>query len=329
MNYLVTGACGFIGSNFADYILRYEPDSKIVNVDKHTSVSNQFLNIKYCDDDRYSEFTDDLVDTKWIDKVEMTFIPNVIVHFAAESHVDRSCENVVPFIDSNITATMNVVDYAIKHSIPMVYISTDEVYGELGMDDAPFTEHTPIDPRNPYSATKASGEFILKTLANAKNYNKYVITRCSNNYGHWQDKTKLIPVAIKALLDGEKIPIYGEGKQVRDWIHVLDHCIAVRKLAHTLVTSSEVIPNTYNIGGSNEFSNLDIAKKLCDILDIKYEDGIRFIHDPRGSAHDLRYAIDSSLFSKSFNWSPEYTHPFDESLTETVNWYKKHTQWIY
>jgi len=325
MKYLVTGACGFIGSNFADYVLRYEDDSRVLNVDKHTSVSNNFLELKHFNNPRYREIIVDLASPNWENKME---IPDVIVHFAAESHVDRSCEDVTPFISSNITATMNIMNYAIKHDVPIVYVSTDEVYGSLKLGDSPFTELSPINPRNPYAATKASGEFLVKSLANANNFNNFVITRCSNNYGHWQDQTKLIPVGIKKLLEGKPIPIYGRGSQVRDWIHVLDHCSAIHKLVSIMTTSSVMTYREFNIGADNEWTNLDIAHKLCDIIGVPYSKGIDFVNDPRGDAHDFRYAIDSSLISIS-GWTPKMTHPFDESLTETVQWYKDHTHWIY
>lgn len=330
MKYLVTGACGFIGSNFTDYILKKDKKCSVINIDKHTDVSNNFLELKYYDDPRYQEsIIHDLNNTDWMQSVENQGLPDIVLHFAAESHVDRSCENVLPFVTSNITATMHVADFCIKHNLPLVYVSTDEVYGELGMDDAPFTEHSPIDPRNPYSATKAGAGFLLKGLANASDYNRFVITRCSNNFGHWQDSTKFIPVAIKSLMDGKRIPIYGEGMQVRDWIHVLDHCEAIRLVGKALVNTSRIIPNEFNIGANNEWANMDIAKKLCNIFEVPYAKGITTIKDPRGGAHDLRYAVDSSRFSKTFNWSPEFSHPFDEALEDTVDWYRKHSQWVF
>lgn len=324
MKYLVTGACGFIGSNFADYVLRYEKDSKVLNIDKHTSISNNFLDLKHHNDSRYREIIVDLANPLWERPMD---VPDVIIHFAAESHVDRSCEDVSPFISSNITATMNIMTYAIKNEVPIVYISTDEVYGALGLNDDPFTELTPINPRNPYSATKASGEFLVKSLANASNFKKFAITRCSNNYGHWQDRTKLIPVCIKQLLEGKPIPVYGKGEQVRDWIHVLDHCKAVHTIA-TMLISDTMEHSEFNIGADNEWTNLDIAKKLCDIIEVPHDKGIKFVNDPRGNAHDFRYAIDSSRIATT-GWSPKMTNPFDESLRETVQWYTDHTHWIY
>jgi dTDP-glucose 4,6-dehydratase len=326
MKYLVTGACGFIGSNFADHVLNSDDKTQVLNVDKHTSISNNFLDLKHYHDPRYSEIIMDLADPSFVSR--QIDAPDVIVHFAAESHVDRSCEDVSPFISSNITATMNIMNFAIKNDVPIIYVSTDEVYGSLGLDDAPFTEQSVINPRNPYSATKASGEFLVKSLANASNFKKFAITRCSNNFGHWQDRTKLIPVCIKQLMEGKPIPIYGKGEQVRDWIHVLDHCYAIEILATKLVASGGMEDTEYNIGADNEWTNLDIAYKLCDIIGTSRDEGVEFINDPRGSAHDFRYAIDSSRMS-STGWSPEWTNPFDESLTETVEWYKRHFHWIY
>jgi len=321
MKYLITGACGFIGSNFADLVLTEKGvKNTVFNVDKVTSVSNTFLARKYDTSPRYRELSGhDLVGPEW------TYIadkPDVVVHFAAESHVDRSCEDAAPFINSNITGTANVVKYCIRNDIPMVYISTDEVYGELGLDDAPFTEDSPINPRNPYSATKASGEFIVRSLANVKGFDKYAITRCSNNFGEHQDLTKFIPVCIYNLLYGKPIPLYGDGRQVRDWIHVNDHCSAVKFIVDELLSGKLTGGPVYNIGADNEWSNMEISKKLCDIANVSYDKGIKHITDPRGSAHDLRYAIDSSKFTNHTGWTPTFTHPFDKALEETFNWYK-------
>lgn len=329
MKYLITGACGFIGSNFADYVLSHEDNAEVLNIDKHTAICNNFLELKYYDDPRYTEIVMDLGATEkfstyyWVDQDNL---PDIIIHFAAESHVDRSCEDVLPFISSNVTATMNLMNFAIKHDIPIVYVSTDEVYGSLKLTDEPFTENSPINPRNPYSATKASGEFLVKSLANASNFWKYAITRCSNNFGRLQDNTKLIPVCIKKLIEGEPIPVYGKGEQVRDWIHVLDHCTAVHSVAMCLL-NNDLPYHEFNVGADNEWTNLDIAHKLCGIIGVPRDKGIQFVDDPRGSAHDFRYAIDSGRISE-IGWSPKMTHPFYNTLSETVDWYKNYSNWI-
>lgn len=325
MRYLITGACGFIGSNFADYILMHDKESTILNMDKHTTISNNYLDIKYFDNLKYKSLQLDLANSKWHDHIENDNF-DIVIHFAAESHVDRSCEDVQPFIDSNITATMNVVNFCIKKDIPLVYVSTDEVYGELGPNEPPFTENTPIKPRNPYSATKAAGEFILIGLANASNYKKYAITRCSNNFGPLQDKTKFIPVCIGKLLRHEKIPLYGDGRQIRDWIHVLDHCEAIRLIAKRLENSMEIVPNIFNVGANNERSNMEIAEMICDIMGVSHENGISFIPDPRGNAHDFRYSIDSSRLSSEFHWNPERSIPFEKALENTIAWYESHRE---
>ena len=326
MKYLVTGACGFIGSNFADSVLKDKHE--VINIDKFTSVSNNFLSLKYNIYDKYTHIQRDINDVQWMEDVEAQGLPDIIVHFAAESHVDRSCENVIPFIDTNITGTMHVTNFCIKHNIGLVYISTDEVYGSLNTTDDPFTEDTPLDPRNPYAASKASGEYMVTTLGNAHNWDRYAITRCSNNYGHWQDKTKLIPVCIKALMDGNKIPIYGEGQQIRDWVHVLDHCEAVQIIAERLIISSSILPKIYNVGGGNELTNLALAQMICNIMEVPYTKGITFIDDPRGNAHDFRYAIDSSQIQGIYNWCPRFS-PMETFLVETIDWYNKNSNLIF
>jgi dTDP-glucose 4,6-dehydratase len=317
MKYLITGGCGFIGSNFIDMLLDESGNVDITNVDKHTSVSNNFLAMKYRNDPRYHEIVLDLS----VDNFDHIEVPDIIINFAAESHVDRSCESVKPFIDSNIIATTMVIDYAIRYDIPIIHISTDEVYGSLALGDDPVTEHYPINPSNPYSATKASSEFMIKSIANANNFEKYLITRCTNNYGCLQDSSKLIPVCIKQLMNGGKIPIYGEGKQIRDWIHVLDNCRAINIMANELL-NGDCYGWCVNIGANNEWANIDIARKICYIMNISPDDGITFIKDPRGNAHDLRYAIDSTKM-RGFGWEPTTTHPFDFSFEKTIEWYIK------
>jgi dTDP-glucose 4,6-dehydratase len=317
MKYLITGGCGFIGANYIDMLLDENGNIDITNIDKHTSISNNFLSMKYSNDPRYHEIVLDL-STDNFDHIE---VPDIIINFAAETHVDRSCESAHPFIASNVIATTMMIEYAIQHDVPIIHISTDEVYGALELNEEPFTEHYPISPSNPYSATKASGEFMVKSIANANNFDKYIITRCSNNYGCLQDSTKLIPVCVKHLVNGSKIPIYGEGKQIRDWIHVLDNCTAINMLANKLL-NGECCGWSVNIGANNEWTNIDIANKICYIMNISSDDGITFIEDPRGNAHDLRYAIDSTKL-RGLGWTPKVTHPFDFSFEKTIEWYIK------
>lgn len=323
MNYLITGGCGFIGSHFIYQLLTNdETVSSVVNVDKLSSVSNSYVSQRFAEDLRYDDrgITTDIADPDWYLCLE-GWIPDIVIHFAAESHVDRSCEDISPFIESNIRATMNITNYCINENIPLVYISTDEVYGELGELDESFTEESPINPRNPYAATKAAGEFVLTGLANVADYSMYAITRCSNNFGPLQDDTKLIPVAINSLLDGESVKLYGDGMMIRDWIHVTDHCDAIQLIANKLLERNATEPLIYNIGGYNEKTNREICLAIYEALDLPLKVPITYIDDPRGKAHDFRYAIDSSKIKRELGWNPTHTHPFVESIQSTVDWY--------
>ena len=328
MKYLITGGCGFIGSNFIEHILKHNYDVEIVNVDKHTSVANDDLMNSYANDIRYLEVVQDLNEDGWQEVATLQKNPDIVIHFAAESHVDRSCEDVEPFVNSNISGTIKVTNFCATRDIPMVYISTDEVYGELGEFNLPFTEDTPLNPRNPYSATKASGEFLVGAIANTHNWKRYAITRCSNNFGPLQDKTKFIPVCIKSILDGKQIPLYGEGLQIRDWIHVIDHCTGIECIANALLNANEIIPNIYNIGGNNEKSNLGLATIICNIMDVNPNKTLKFIEDPRGNAHDFRYAIDSSLLQSTLHWHPKHSDVLEESLPAVIDWYKANPDFL-
>lgn len=318
MVYLITGGCGFIGSNFGDMILSNNHNAKIINIDKRTNISNAFLLSKYTDKSQYLELTSDISETDWINVIDK---PDVVIHFAAESHVDKSLTDLNTFIASNITGTANVAAFCIKRHIPMIYVSTDEVYGELTLNDPPFKEDNILNPRNPYSVTKASGELILKALSNANPELRYIITRCSNNFGPQQDKSKFIPVCINAILNDKKIPVYGAGDQIRDWIHVKDHCAAIWQLSKLLLADQIKCGEIFNIGADNEHTNLSLVHKICSIMDKNPDNVISFMLDPRKNAHDFRYAIDSSKLKEYINWNASNTHPFDETLKETIDWY--------
>lgn len=315
MRYLITGGCGFIGSHFGDFILTGQVD-ELVNVDKQTPISNTYLWNTYGDCGKYIEIAEDICRDEWMSWAP---IPDIVVHFAAESHVDRSLSNIDEFVQSNINGTVNVAKYCLKHNIKMIFVSTDEVYGELKEDDLPFTEQSPINPRNPYAATKASAEFMLRSIKNANPKFKCVITRCSNNFGARQDSTKFIPVCINAIKNGRKIPLYGNGSQIRDWIHVKDHCIAIYKLTEILKDCDNIPMGVFNIGANNEHSNLNVVKEICRIMGVSPMDVIDFVPDPRGEAHDFRYAIDSTKAMEILKWKPVFTHPFVGALTDTIN----------
>jgi dTDP-glucose 4,6-dehydratase len=312
MKYLITGGCGFIGSHFGDSVLIGE-DNQLTNVDKRTSVSNTYLRDKYSSSGIYKEVVLDICNPDW-----MWESADIVVHFAAESHVDRSLNNIEEFVQSNINGTVNVAKYCLQHDAKMIFVSTDEVYGELLEDDPPFTTRSPINPRNPYAATKASAEFILRSIKNANPKFKCVITRCSNNFGERQDATKFIPVCINAIKNGRKIPLYGNGSQIRDWIHVKDHCNAIYELCKLMNLCTNIPMSVFNIGASNEHSNLEIVKKICKVMNVRPSDVIDFVPDPRGEAHDFRYAIDSTHTMNTLSWKPTFTHPFEDALKDTI-----------
>lgn len=319
MKYLITGGCGFIGSNFGDMVLSTDHTAEVTNIDIRTAISNSFLAGKYLEDKRYLEFNDNVCNQEWHNIVQQ---PDVVIHFAAESHVDKSLTDLDTFISSNIQGTASVAKYCIKHDVPLIFVSTDEVYGELRAIDAPFKETDPVNPRNPYSATKASAEFLVRSLGNANPQFRYLITRCSNNFGPWQDGSKLIPVCINRILDGKKIPIYGEGAQIRDWIHVKDHCQAISDLVIPVIAGQRFNGSIFNVGADNELTNLELVKKICEVMEVDPNETISFVPDPRNNAHDFRYAIDSSKLSVNTYWKPLNTHPFDESLRNTIEWYR-------
>ena len=310
MKIVMTGGCGFIGSHFGDLVLG-DLHNSLINIDKRTDISNTFLADLMVGDPRYTELICDICDDGWKKSARDA---DVIVHFAAESHVDKSLTCVNEFIQSNVAGTANIALFCIENKIPMIFVSTDEVYGQLGSMDAPFTENSPVSPRNPYSATKTSAEFILTSLKNVHPEFNCIITRCSNNFGIRQDSTKFIPVCIRAIREGRKIPVYGSGEQVRDWIHVEDHCQAIYKLIHVLLNNPSDCVTVYNIGADNEISNIDLVRKICDNMEIDVDDAVCFVEDPRSNAHDFRYAIDSKKLQTVIEWTPRQTHPFDTAL---------------
>lgn len=330
---LITGGAGFIGSNFVPYFCAKYPQYKIINVDKLTYAGN-LDNLKECESmSNYTFVQADICDA---DKMEELFSKNDVrgvIHFAAESHVDNSIKGPRAFINTNIIGTFNLLEAARKQWMEAPnrvkagyekcrfhHISTDEVYGTLGKDGF-FKETTPYAPNSPYSASKASSDFLVRAYRHTFGMN-VTTSNCSNNYGPKQHHEKLIPHIIEKALAEEPLPIYGKGENVRDWLYVLDHCKAIDLIFHTGKAGE-----TYNIGGHNERNNITIVKTICALLDErrprkngqKYADLITFVQDRAG--HDFRYAIDASKITKELGWKADEN--FDTGIVKTVDWYLK------
>lgn len=328
---LVTGGAGFIGSNFVPYFLEHNPSIHLVNLDALTYAGN-LANLKEVEGaERYTFIKGDICDRNLIEKLFERFDIEGVIHFAAESHVDNSITNPDAFMQTNIIGTFNLIDVAKKHWMvgPGIYkeaykesrfhhVSTDEVYGTLGKEGL-FMETTPYAPNSPYSASKASSDFIVRSYHHTFGMN-VVTTNCSNNYGPKQHDEKLIPTIIRKALSKEDIPIYGDGSNIRDWLYVLDHCKGI-----ALAYENGVSGETYNIGGRNERNNLYIAKTVCDILDRKlarndgksYHDLITYVKDRAG--HDFRYAIDAHKIENDLGWKADEN--FETGIEKTIDWY--------
>ncbi len=317
---LVTGGMGFIGSNFIRYALESNNDLKIINVDKLTYAGNP-KNLRDIEEKYtliYKFYKADICDFEVVDEIIRKENVYYVINFAAESHVDRSIDNPRICCDTNIFGTQNLLSAARKNNIKkFVQISTDEVYGSLGFNDPAFVETSTLSPNNPYSASKASADLLVR--AYHKTFDLPInITRCSNNYGPYQFPEKLIPLMIHNALNNRQLPVYGEGLNIRDWIHVNDHCEAILQ-----VLKSGKIGEVYNIGGDSEIRNIDLIKKLLNILD-KPESLITFIKDRPG--HDLRYAINHEKITKMLNWKPKIK--FNTGLEMTIKWYSEHQDWF-
>lgn len=327
---LVTGGAGFIGSNFVPYFIENNPNVKLVNLDALT-YAGHLDNVKEVEDhDRYTFVHGDICDRGLIETLFQKYDFKGVIHFAAESHVDNSITNPDAFMQTNIIGTFNLIDVAKRHWMvgPGIYkeaykksrfnhVSTDEVYGTLGKEGL-FMETTPYAPNSPYSASKASSDFIVRSYHHTYGMN-VVTTNCSNNYGPKQHDEKLIPTIIRKALGGEQIPIYGDGSNIRDWLYVLDHCKGIALAYHKGVSGE-----TYNIGGRNERDNLYIANKVCELLDIKhpkdkgtYGDQISFVKDRAG--HDFRYAIDATKIENELGWKADEN--FESGIDKTIDWY--------
>jgi len=326
---LLTGTAGFIGSNFVPYFLNKYSEYNLINLDLLTYAGN-LENLKECNTNpRYKFIKGDICNRELVEFIFTEYDIQGVIHFAAESHVDNSIKNPGVFIETNVNGTFTLIDVAQKHWMnkPHEYkksyircrfhhISTDEVYGTLNETDL-FTEETPYAPNSPYSASKASSDMIVRSYQETYGLNT-VITNCSNNYGPKQHNEKLIPTIIRKALAGENIPIYGDGKNIRDWLYVLDHCKGIDLVYHT---GKEA--NVYNIGGRNERTNLQIVDAICAILDSKvskeksYKDLITFVEDRAG--HDRRYAIDATKLETELGWKADEN--FDSGIVKTVDWY--------
>ncbi|MGP9076921.1 dTDP-glucose 4,6-dehydratase [Geobacillus thermodenitrificans subsp. calidus] len=316
MNLLVTGGAGFIGSNFVRYILEKYPNYKVVNYDLLTYAGN-LENLKDVEDHpNYKFVKGDINNRELVDYLVKTHKIDVIVNFAAESHVDRSIADPGIFVKTNVLGTQALLDVARANNIKKyVQISTDEVYGTLG-ETGYFTEETPLAPNSPYSASKAGGDLLVRAYHETYGLNVN-ITRCSNNYGPYHFPEKLIPLMITNALEGKELPIYGDGQNIRDWLHVKDHCVAIDLVIHK-GRPGEV----YNIGGHNERTNNEIVHLIVEKLGVS-KDLIKYVADRPG--HDRRYAIDPTKIMTELGWKPQYT--FEKGIVETIQWYIDNQEW--
>ncbi len=328
--YLITGGCGFIGSNFVRFILEREPEATIINLDKLTYAGN-IHNLDGISNSRYHFVHGDICDSELVAKLFNDHQFDGVVHFAAESHVDRSIDGPAEFVQTNIVGTLNLLEQSReyfnkeeKSNFRFLHVSTDEVYGTLG-DKGKFFESTPYDPSSPYSASKAGSDHLARAWHRTYGL-PVLVTNCSNNYGAYQFPEKLIPLMIINCLHRKPLPVYGKGENVRDWLFVTDHCEAI----HTVLTSGQV-GETYNIGGNNEIKNIDVVLTICSLLDemSPREDGSKFsklityVQDRPG--HDFRYAIDATKINQELGWSPKES--FETGIQKTINWYLNKQQW--
>ena len=314
MKLLVTGGAGFIGSNFIHYILKNHPEDEIINLDLLTYCGN-LENLKDIESNPHYKFVKgDICDVELVDGLVKQC--DAIIHLAAESHVDRSILDPGPFINTNILGTTTLLNAAIKYENKRFHhVSTDEVFGSLGPKGF-FNEKTPYDPRSPYSASKAASDHLVRAYFHTYQL-PITITNCSNNYGPYHFPEKLIPLFVTNLLQGKRVPLYGDGLNIRDWLYVEDHCRAI-----DVVLRKGKTGETYCVGGNEEKTNLEITHQVLKILGFG-KDKIKYVADRKG--HDLRYAIDATKIKKELGWEPKYK--FNEALKKTVDWYKNNLDW--
>jgi len=315
MKYLITGGAGFIGSNFIHFMLREHPDAEIVNFDALTYAGNLENLTDAEKNPRYRFVKGDICDMDAVSNAMNG--SDVVVHFAAESHVDRSILGPEAFVRTNVLGTYTLLEVARKHSIRRFHhVSTDEVFGSLGPQDPAFNEHTPYTPRSPYSASKAGADHLVR--AYFETYGVPVtVSNCSNNYGPYHFPEKLIPLAITNILEGKDVPVYGDGMQVRDWLYVEDHCRAI-----DVILEKGIIGETYCVGGNGEKTNVEIVKAVIELLEAD-KNMLHYVKDRPG--HDRRYAIDFSKIRENLGWMPSVD--FDAGLQKTVTWFQAHELW--
>ncbi len=331
---LVTGGCGFIGANFVRFLLTERPDWQVVNIDKLTYAGNQANLADLADHPSYTFVHGDICDQELVNELFKRHKVQAVVHFAAESHVDRSITGPDAFIRTNINGTFVLLEAARAHwlgkeqtdACRFLHVSTDEVFGSLGPSGY-FTEKSPYDPRSPYSASKASSDHLARAYCHTYGL-PVLLTNCSNNYGPYQFPEKLIPLILNNAQEGKPLPVYGDGGNVRDWLYVQDHCEAILR-----VLERGIVGESYNIGGHNEKKNIEIVELLCDLLDTKLaplpggaprRSLITFVRDRAG--HDRRYAIDAGKIERELGWRPRFT--FEQGIEQTVDWYLANRDWL-
>jgi dTDP-glucose 4,6-dehydratase len=333
---LVTGGAGFIGSNFIHHLMQIEPGCQIINLDALTYAGNLENLNDLLTNKNYSFIRGDICDFDLLQSLFNKYSIDTVVHFAAESHVDRSIIGPMPFIQTNIVGTANLLEAARKYwitdyqlpidQVRFHHVSTDEVFGSLGTDDPPFSETAPYSPNSPYAASKAASDHLARSFFHTYNL-PITITNCSNNYGPFQFPEKLIPLMILNAKAGKPLPIYGDGMQVRDWLYVEDHCEAIY-----LVLKKGEPGQTYNIGGNNQPPNIEIVKTICNIMDETYpnspffphESLIKYVTDRPG--HDRRYAMDISKIHQNLGWQPKES--LETGMEKTIRWYLENEKWL-